>query len=187
MKNKIFSLILIAFVLFALSACGKGKSAASNQNNEAAQKNAVAQRSAPGDGKKVYFAGPLFNAAEREFNLKLVHLLERYGYLATELENMTQEEKLKKIFDKDESEVLKADIIFTLLDGRAPDEGACVELGIAYAAGKRCYAYKTDARSVEFGLDINPMITGCLVKLFYNLDGDALFKELENYLKTTPL
>ena len=44
------------------------------------QKNAVAQRSAPGDGKKVYFAGPLFNAAERE--------------------NMTQEEKLKKIFDK---------------------------------------------------------------------------------------
>lgn len=84
-------------------------------------------------------------AAEQEFNLKLVHLLERYGYevflpqrdgyLATELENMTEEEKLKKIFDKDESEVLKADIIFTLLDGRAPDEGACVELGIAYAAG----------------------------------------------------
>ena len=82
------------------------------------QKNAVAQRSAPGDGKKVYFAGPLFNSAERE--------------------NMTQEEKLKKIFDKDEIEVLKADIIFTLLDGRAPD-------------------------------------------------GDALFKELENYLKATPL
>ncbi len=136
-------------------------------------------------------------AAEQEFNLKLVHLLERYGYevflpqrdgyLAAELENMTQEEKLKKIFDKDESEVLKADIIFTLLDGRAPDEGACVELGIAYAAGKRCYAYKTDARSVEFGLDINPMITGCLVKLFYNLDGAALFKELEDYLKATPL
>ena len=46
---------------------------------------------------------------------------------------MTQEEKLKKIFDKDEIEVLKADIIFTLLDG------------------------------------------------------DALFKELENYLKATPL
>jgi hypothetical protein len=62
------------------------------------QKNAVAQRSAPGDGKKVYFVGPLFNAAERE--------------------NMTEEEKLKKIFDKDESEVL--DIIFTLLASRGP-------------------------------------------------------------------
>lgn len=169
----------------------KARTPPPTKKNEAEPKNAVAQRSAPSDGKKVYFAGPLFNAAEREFNLKLVHLLERYGYevflpqrdgyLATELENMTEEEKLKKIFDKDESEVLKADIIFTLLDGRAPDEGACVELGIAYAAGKRCYAYKTDARSVEFGLDINPMITGCLVKLFYNLDGDALFKELENY------
>lgn len=38
MKNKIFSLILIASALFALSACGKGKGAASGPKNEAAPK-----------------------------------------------------------------------------------------------------------------------------------------------------
>lgn len=197
--TRILSIVMAASVLFALSGCGKAKNAdsASAQENEAAAKSAVAQRSSPGDGKKVYFASPLFNVAEREYNLKLVHLLERYGYevflpqrdgyLAPDLQNMTEEEKTKKIFDKDESEVLKADIVFMLLDGRAPDEGACVELGIGYATGKRCYGFKTDARSVEYGMDINPMITSCFVKLFYNLDGDALFTELEEYLKANPL
>ena len=192
---KIISIVLTALALFSLASCGKGK--ASAQKNDASQKSAVAQRTAPGDGNKIYFASPLFNAAEREYNLKLVHLLERHGYkvflpqrdgyLAAELENMTEAEKLDKIFKKDEEEVLKADIIFVLLDGRAPDEGACVELGIAYASGKRCYGFKTDARSVEYGMDINPMITGCLEKLFYNLDGDALIKELEAYLKANRL
>ena len=197
MKNltKTLFIVLTVFALFTLASCGKGK--ASAQKNDAGQKSAVAQRSAPGDRNKIYFASPLFNAAEREYNLKLVHLLERHGYkvflpqrdgyLAAELENMTEAEKLDKIFKKDEEEVLKADIIFVLLDGRAPDEGACVELGIAYASGKRCYAFKSDARSVEYGMDINPMITGCLEKLFYNLDGDALIKELEAYLKANRL
>ena len=83
--------------------------------------------------------------------------------------------------------MLKADILFMLLDGRAPDEGAAVELGIAYASGKRCYAFKTDARSVEYGMDINPMITGCLIKLFYNLNGDELIKSLDNFLKENQL
>lgn len=167
--TRILSIVMAASVLFALSGCGKAKNAdsASAQENEAAAKSAVAQRSSPGDGKKVYFASPLFNVAD--------------------LQNMTEEEKTKKIFDKDESEVLKADIVFMLLDGHAPDEGACVELGIGYATGKRCYGFKTDARSVEYGMNINPMITGCFVKFFYNLDGDALFTELEEYLKANPL
>ena len=197
MRNlaKTLFVVLTAVALFALAACGKGK--AKNAAPDAGQKSAVAQRTAPGDGNKIYFAAPLFNAGEREYNLKIVHILERYGYkvflpqrdgyLAVELENMTEAEKLDKIFKKDLDEVLKADIAFVLLDGRAPDEGACVELGIAYASGKRCYGFKTDARSVEYGMDINPMITGCFEKLFYNLDGDALVKELETYLKANRL
>ena len=90
-------------------------------------------------------------------------------------------------FQKDLEEVLKADIIFVMLDGRVPDEGACVELGIAYANGKRCYGYKSDARSVEFGLDLNPMITGCLEKLFYDLDGEKLIESLKQYLSENKL
>ena len=148
-------------------------------------------------GKRIYFASPLFSEGEREYNLKIVNLLEKYGYevflpqrdgfLAPELEGLTEEEKIEKIFRKDEEEVLKADIIVVLLDGRVPDEGACVELGIAYANGKRCYGIKSDARSIELDMDMNPMITGCLDKLFYDLDGEALLRSLEDYLKNNQL
>ena len=148
-------------------------------------------------GKKVYFAAPLFSQSEKDYNLQLTQILEahgyevflpqRDGYLAAELEGKTEEELTQLIFEKDASEVLKADIIFMVLDGRIPDEGACVELGIAYANGKRCYGVKTDARSVEINMDLNPMIAGCFTKLFKNFDGDALVEELEQYLAENEL
>ena len=71
--------------------------------------------------------------------------------------------------------------------GRVPDEGACVELGIAYASGKRCYGFKSDARSIELDMDLNPMISGCFIKTFYNLNGEELIKSLEEYLKDNEL
>ena len=88
---------------------------------------------------------------------------------------------------KDRDEVLKSDIVFVLLDGRVPDEGACVELGIAYASGKRCYGFKSDARSVEFGMDVNPMIIGCFEKYFYNIDGEKVIEDLKKYLAENKL
>ena len=148
-------------------------------------------------GKKVYFAAPLFSQGEKDYNLLLTKVLEdhgyevflpqRDGYLAAELAGKTEEELTQLIFEKDFSEVMKADIVFMLLDGRIPDEGACVELGIAYANGKRCYGFKTDARSVEINMDLNPMIAGCFIKLFKNFDGDALIEELEQYLSGNEL
>ncbi len=33
-----------------------------------------------GNGKKVYFAGPMFNHAEKDFNLKITNVLEEFGY-----------------------------------------------------------------------------------------------------------
>ena len=148
-------------------------------------------------GKKVYFAAPLFSQSEKDYNLKLTKVLEDHGYevflpqrdgfLAPELEGLTEVELTKIIFDKDVSEVLNADIVFVLLDGRVPDEGACVELGIAYANGKRCYGFKTDARSVEINLELNPMITGCFIKLFKDYDGESLLKSMEQYLSENEL
>ena len=148
-------------------------------------------------GKRIYFAGPLFSEAEREYNLKIVSILEacgyevflpqRDGFLASELEGKTEAEKIEMIFRKDKEEVLKSDILFFMLDGRIPDEGACVELGIAYASGKRCYGIKSDARSIELDMDLNPMIQGCFIKLFYDLDGEKLIESLEKYLKDNDL
>ena len=148
-------------------------------------------------GNKVYLAGPLFNQGEKEFNLQITELLEEHGYevflpqrdgyLAAELKGKTEEELAEMIFEKDYGEVMKADIIFMNLDGRVPDEGACVELGIGYAAGKRCYGFKTDTRSVELNMDLNPMIAGCFIKCFENFDGDALIREIDRYLENNTL
>ena len=148
-------------------------------------------------GKRVYFACPMFAAMEKEYGLKLTHILEKHGYEvfvpfrdgyeAAAFEGKTEEELVQMIFEKDVSEIQKADIVFFLLDGRAPDEGGCVELGMAFAAGKRCYGYKTDTRSVEMGLDLNPMITGCLIHIFRDFDGDKAIADLEEYLNTHSL
>lgn len=88
----------------------------------------------------------------------------------------------------DSSKVEKAEIIFKNLDGRFPDEGDSVEIGIAYGSGKRCYGFKTDTRSIETGLDINPMISGCMIKkIFMNNDDEQLIKEIKEYLSENEL
>ena len=148
-------------------------------------------------GKSVYFAAPLFSQAEKDYNLELTKLLEEHGYKvflpqrdgfeAAQLIGKSEEELIKMIFEKDVGEILKADIIFMVLDGRIPDEGACVELGIAYANNKRCYGVKTDTRSVETHLDLNPMIAGCFKKIFKNFDGERLIEELKRYLTENEL
>ena len=150
-----------------------------------------------GQGKKVYFASPMFNHAEKEFNLRITKVLEDYGYQvflpqrdgieAAKLEGKTEEEMIKMIFALDSTEVKKADIVFMNIDGRVPDEGACVELGMAYGIGKRCYGFKTDTHSVELGLDMNPMISGCMIRIFKNPDGDRLIEEIRQYLSENAL
>jgi len=97
----------------------------------------------------IYFAGPLFNESERAFNLKLAMILEEHGYtvflpqrdgLGKDDFNpismlgmgMTEEEIAQLIFTTDRDRALEADVLIFVLDGRVPDEGACVELGMAY-------------------------------------------------------
>lgn len=42
------------------------------------------------------------------------------------------------IFEKDVQELKNSDVVVFNMDGRVPDEGACVEIGIGYALGKEC-------------------------------------------------
>ena len=185
MKNRwVKVLCLVLAMAAAIGCCTSASCGEENRTGEAGEQAT--------SGKRIYFAAPLFNDGEKEYNRKITALLESYGYevflpqrdgfLAAELEGMTEEAKIEKIFRKDVEEVLKADILFFSLDGRVPDEGGCVELGMAYAYGKRCYGFKNDARSVELNMDLNPMITGCFIKLFYNMNGEALINELKAYL-----
>ncbi len=190
--KKYLMLLLMLFSFLLLASCNNKNSIINNSADKKEEAKDYLY-----EGKNVYFAAPLFSQSEREYNLKIVHILESHGYkvflpqrdgfLAPELQGKTEQEIKTMIFNKDYEEVKKADIIFMLLDGRAPDEGACVELGIAYESGKRCYGFKSDARSVELNMDLNPMISECFIHLFYNLDGEALINDLEEYLNNNKL
>ena len=192
-KKSLISVLLLMVLLVCLSGCN---STPKETPTESSVKE-VSESNQTNTGKRVYLAGPLFSQAEREYNLKISEILESYGYdvflpqrdgvLATELVGLTGEEKVAKIFEIDKNEVLKSDIVFVILDGRVPDEGACIELGLGYAYGKRCYGFKSDFRSIESDIDINPMIAGCLQKIFYNVDGEKLLEDLKTYLDNNQL
>ena len=131
---------------------------------------------------KIYFAAPLFSEAEREFNVKVTKELRKEGFdvfLPQEHSEMTEmpdtDEKVRKLltgfFTKDLEAIDGCDILLIVLDGRVPDEGACFELGYAYARGKICVGLKTDTRVSEMGTD-NAMIVGTL--------GDNIAKDLDS-------
>ncbi len=131
---------------------------------------------------KIYFAGPLFSEAEREFNVKITKELRKEGFdvflpqeHSENIEIPDTDEKRRKLltgfFTKDIEAIDDSDILLIVLDGRVPDEGACFELGYAYARGKICVGLKTDSRVSEMGTD-NAMIVGSL--------GDNIAKDSES-------
>ncbi|MBQ6646892.1 MAG: nucleoside 2-deoxyribosyltransferase [Clostridia bacterium] len=119
---------------------------------------------------KIYIAAPLFNEAERAFNERVDGILtslghetflpQRAGGCVADLPDIIEgEPKRKYLFKLDCKHLDWCDAVLAILDGRVPDEGTCFELGYCYAKGKRCFAYKTDARSFIDGYD-NVMLCG---------------------------
>lgn len=123
--------------------------------------------------KTVYIAGPLFSESELEFNVKLNEFLKNIGFdtflpqqdghLLSELIDNGIEERtaIQMIFHKDEEIIKSCDLVVFVMDGRVPDEGACVEIGLAYAYNKECFGLKTDSRSLMGNMD-NPLIIGAV-------------------------
>ena len=121
---------------------------------------------------RIYIAAPLFSRAELDFNDTVASELRRNGFdvfLPQETgfpEEIPESEEgrrriLLEAFSKDIDGIRGCDILLIVMDGRVPDEGACFELGYAYASGKICVGLKTDTRVSELGLD-NAMLTGSL-------------------------
>jgi nucleoside 2-deoxyribosyltransferase len=121
---------------------------------------------------KIYLAGPLFSQAEREFNTKVATELRKNGFdVFVPQENSSideypdTDEKRRRLmngfFAKDIEAIESSDLLLIVMDGRVPDEGACFELGYAYARGKICVGLKTDTRVSELGTD-NAMLVGSL-------------------------
>ncbi len=143
----------------------------------------------------IYFAGPLFNKTEKELNSALTEKLELIGYdvflpqrdgVESDKESyksMEKEEKRQKMFELDIEKILEADIFLVILDGRVPDEGACMELGVAYCQkrlqknNKLLVGLHTDIRAAFLGSKLNPMLKVSLDYIARTED------ELINFLK----
>lgn len=108
---------------------------------------------------KLYFAGPLFSAAERSWNAELAAALRAGGHEIF----LPQENELGKdaagIFATDVGGLDWADGVVAIMDGPDPDSGTSWEVGYAY--GKvPIVLVRTDLRA-EAGSSgpYNPMLT----------------------------
>ncbi|MEM6432110.1 MAG: nucleoside 2-deoxyribosyltransferase [Deinococcota bacterium] len=124
----------------------------------------------------LYFAAPLFSHAEQQFNQTLATNLEALGFTVflpqrdgaeshkAPYDTMSKDERRQAIFHLDKAKIFEADVFLFVLDGRVPDEGACVELGIAYCqrelqkANKLLIGLQTDKRAAFLGSKLNPML-----------------------------
>jgi nucleoside 2-deoxyribosyltransferase len=107
---------------------------------------------------KAYIAAPLFSDAEKTFNLTVAarltdlgidsYLPQRDGGEAAPLvrAGLDEDTVRRRLFNGDVDAVRDCELFVFVLDGRVPDEGGCVELGIAYATGTTCLGLQTDCR-----------------------------------------
>jgi nucleoside 2-deoxyribosyltransferase len=128
---------------------------------------------------KIYCAGPLFNNKEKEEMQEIANIIELNSYevflpqrdgfeffnLFSAFTNLGITEEVarrilnKAIFTLDVFQVLNCQGLILNMNGRVPDEGAMVEAGIAWSAGKKIVIYKNDARTLLNGND-NPLVVG---------------------------
>jgi nucleoside 2-deoxyribosyltransferase len=111
---------------------------------------------------RIYFAGPLFTTAERDWNARVAQHLRRSGihvWLPQELETRTS--TAKSVFLADVSGIDQADAVVAVMDGPDPDSGTCWECGYAYARGKPIVTVRTDLRNTGdmAGVKFNLMLS----------------------------
>ena len=151
----------------------------------------------------IYFAAPLFCQAERDFNLKLTTKLEEAGFsvflpqrdgveLSKDfLRGKTEKAICQAIFNLDRSKILESDIVIFILDGRVPDEGLGVELGIAHEnkflkdQEKLLIGYSTDMRVFAKVFKVNAMLFGALDDLVSN--ENDLIEKIRTFQKAQAL
>ena len=136
--------------------------------------------------KRIYIAGPLFSEHERKFLAEIAKTLATHldldpkndiflphrdaGDMGVHGKGRTE------VFSSDLGYLNDATIIIALLDGPDVDSGTAVEMGYAYAQGKKIFGILTDWRrwsplnEVE---NINNMIWGVCGK------GDSIYKKID--------
>ena len=101
---------------------------------------------------KVYVAGPLFSAHERQHLETIAMALEQAGYATflphrdAGLVTYTSDEERMRIFELDIEALDDCDVCVAALGGPDHDSGTSAELGYMFAKGKACFGIRDDKR-----------------------------------------
>lgn len=133
---------------------------------------------------RVYLAGPLFSEAERAYNSSLVEELESIGCSVflpqrdaidvskPDFKRLSPVQQGRAIFESDKNQIYGCDVFLFCLDGRVPDEGASVELGLASShrefstREKLIIGLHTDLRVAFDTRRLNAMLMGAFDEVF---------------------
>ncbi len=109
---------------------------------------------------KLYFAGPLFSAAERDWNHALATALRAAGHEIFLPQEQESGKDAAGIFATDVGGIDWADGLLAIMDGPDPDSGTSWEVGYAYGK-KPILLVRTDIRWLRSSGDsgYNPMLT----------------------------
>ncbi len=99
---------------------------------------------------RIYFAGPLFSAAERDWNDALVAALRGAGHEVFMPQEQEPGRDAAGIFAGDVAGIDWADSVVAIMDGADPDSGTCWEVGYAYGK-KPIVLVRTDMRNTGSG------------------------------------
>ena len=94
---------------------------------------------------RVYFAGPLFSAAERDWNAALAAALREAGHEVFLPQENEMGMDAAGIFRTDVGGIDWADVVVAIMDGPDPDAGTAWEVGYAYGK-KPIILVRTDIR-----------------------------------------
>lgn len=109
---------------------------------------------------RVYYAGPLFSSAEREWNAELARRLRAAGHEVFLPQDQEKGRGAAAIFRTDVEGINWADVIVAVMDGPDPDSGTAWECGYAYGR-KPVILVRTDSRLTgdDPGMPYNAMLT----------------------------
>ncbi|HXG26283.1 MAG TPA: nucleoside 2-deoxyribosyltransferase [Candidatus Binatia bacterium] len=109
---------------------------------------------------RIYFAGPLFTAAEQVWNATLAGALRDAGHEVFLPQEQEKGKDAAGIFRHDVGGIDWADVLVAIMDGADPDAGTSWEVGYAYGK-KPIVLVRTDMRRNEGsgGSGYNPMLT----------------------------
>ena len=114
----------------------------------------------------VYFAGPLFTSAERDWNQRLAAALRARQFVV----RLPQEDAAALIADSTFdpaalfslacTSVANSDVVLAVLEGADADSGTSFECGVAWAKGIPIVGLRTDLRSGgDGGANVNLMLS----------------------------